>query len=262
MWGREMRELGAPARKDPGRGRGRPREGRDPRPRGPGRGEGRYRHPAGRLGCRGPAQGPVGSGSLRTRRRPRPRLHPSPAWAGNPDVLTQDTTRRMVCGCRTRVWGSKAPPALPAPYAPPSIVPAPARCPPLGARRRPVRVRGAPAPSPARGAGAAGVAQRSREGALCAEGVDCVGGPRAPSCAGRVCCRPCGGRAHCYLGDLFGKLGVREGGCGQQMPDVSSGCGSTWPPGPQHSPSESKVPPETVFVFYWLVCWRCLPPVQ
>lgn len=57
---------------------------------------------------------------------------------------------------------------MPAPYAPPSIVAAPARCPPFGARRRPVRVRGAPAPSPAR---AARVVEGSREGALCAEGA-------------------------------------------------------------------------------------------
>lgn len=104
---------------------------------------------SGRLpaGCGTFAQGPAGLESVRARRPcPRPHDTPPPARSGHPAVLTQDTTRRMVCGCRTRVWGSKAPPALPAPYAPPSIVAAPARCPPLGARRRPCACAAPPPP--------------------------------------------------------------------------------------------------------------------
>lgn len=112
-------------------------------------GSGERRHPAGKLpaGCGTFARGPAGLASVRARRPcSSPHDTPPPARPGHPAVLTQDTTRRMVCGCRTRVWGSKAPPALPAPYAPPSIVAAPARCPPLGARRRPCACAAPPPP--------------------------------------------------------------------------------------------------------------------
>lgn len=108
-------------------------------------------------GCQGDgAPGRRGVGA----RRPRPH----PTTAARP-VLTQDTTRRMVCGCRTRVWGSKAPPALPAPYAPPSIVAAP-RGAPRSARAAGLCACACAAPSPFPRAACA--APGSRQGAPCA----------------------------------------------------------------------------------------------
>lgn len=50
--------------------------------------------------------------------RPPPRCRCCPRGRRG---LTQETNRRMVCGCRMKACGSKAPPAFPAPKAPPSM---------------------------------------------------------------------------------------------------------------------------------------------